>query len=122
MFMLQCTSHSSHQSEYKHILENLISDLLSVLFLPSWPAAEMMISILSGMLIQILNSASVSSMKKGGMPELNTKKSKELDQSRLMALKWLGMIASKMAEEIYKSKQFKVFEDRKRNENAMPSD
>lgn len=122
MFMQQCTSHSSHQSEYKHILENLISDLLSVLFLPSWPAAEMMISILSGMLIQILNSASVSSMKKGGMPELNTKKSKELDQSRLMALKWLGMIASKMAEEIYKSKQFKVFEDRKRNENAMPSD
>lgn len=44
---------NSNEAEYRAIFDNLISDLLAVLFWPEWPAASLLLSIICKFMVGI---------------------------------------------------------------------
>ena len=42
---------SSNEAEYRAIFDNFISDLLAVLFWPEWPAAALLLGIISKVMV-----------------------------------------------------------------------
>jgi cohesin loading factor subunit SCC2 len=42
---------NSNEAEYRTIFDNLISDLLAVLYWPEWPAASLLLSIASKFMV-----------------------------------------------------------------------
>ena len=42
---------SSNEAEYRAIFDNFISDLLAVLFWPEWPAASLLLGIISKVMV-----------------------------------------------------------------------
>ena len=114
-FLQKCFIKNSNQSDYKTILENFVDDLILLLFLPDWPAAEMILSILSSILLVKLNQQHDS------RPENH---SNLLDvSSHLLILKLLGLISSRMAKEISEFDKINLFHDNKRRlGNSLPSD
>ena len=45
------TTKNSNEAEYRLIFDNLIDDLLAVLFWPEWPAASLILSIASKFMV-----------------------------------------------------------------------
>lgn len=45
---------NSNEAEYRMIFDNLISDLLVVLFWPEWPAASLLLSIVCKFMVRVL--------------------------------------------------------------------
>ncbi|KAG8798144.1 Sister chromatid cohesion protein 2, partial [Serendipita sp. 400] len=72
------TAKSSNEAEYRAILDNLISDLLTVLYLPEWPAASLILGVLTRLFVASLDdvktNASVdnSATKATGLDHLGT--------------------------------------------------
>ena len=48
------TTKNSNEAEYRLIFDNLIDDLLAVLFWPEWPAASLILSIASKFMVLLL--------------------------------------------------------------------
>jgi hypothetical protein len=48
------TTKNSNEAEYRLIFDNLIDDLLAVLFWPEWPAASLILSIASKFMVAFL--------------------------------------------------------------------
>jgi hypothetical protein len=44
---------NSNEAEYRAIFDNLIEDLLVVLFWPEWPAASLILSIVSKFMVRV---------------------------------------------------------------------
>ena len=44
---------NSNEAEYRAILDNLISDLLVVLFWPEWPAASLILSLICKFMVSV---------------------------------------------------------------------
>lgn len=44
---------NSNEAEYRAIFDNLISDLLVVLFWPEWPAASLILSLICKFMVRI---------------------------------------------------------------------
>ena len=44
---------SSNEAEYRAILDNLVADLLTVLYLPEWPAAALLLGVLTRLFVSI---------------------------------------------------------------------
>ncbi|KLO06964.1 hypothetical protein SCHPADRAFT_1002012 [Schizopora paradoxa] len=80
---------NSNEAEYRTIFDNLISDLLTVLFWPEWPAASLVLSIVCKFMI-----TSLDDIKSANQNDNNASKS--------MALEHLGVIAGKIRSNMLK--------------------
>ncbi|PPQ86325.1 hypothetical protein CVT25_005626 [Psilocybe cyanescens] len=80
---------NSNEAEYRAIFDNLIDDLLVVLFWPEWPAASLILSIASKFMVSSLDDVKTSSQT-------------DSNAAKTMALDHLGVIASRIRTSILK--------------------
>ncbi|KAI0265712.1 hypothetical protein BC834DRAFT_970070 [Gloeopeniophorella convolvens] len=83
---------NSNEAEYRAIFDNLVSDLLVVLFWPEWPAA--------GLLLGIICKYMVSSLD-----DIKTSSQADNNAAKTMALDHLGVIAARLRSSMLKAKQ-----------------
>ncbi|KZP26313.1 hypothetical protein FIBSPDRAFT_1040859 [Athelia psychrophila] len=81
---------NSNEAEYRAIFDNLIADLLSVLFWPEWPAASLLLSIVCKFMVSSLDDVKTSQV--------------ENNAAKTMALDHLGIIAARMRSTTLKFK------------------
>ncbi|KJE90449.1 hypothetical protein CAOG_001761 [Capsaspora owczarzaki ATCC 30864] len=87
-FLKRCTN-KKDENDYKPVLESFAKDLLTVLHLPEWPAAEVVLHTLCAALIPIVNGA-ISS----------TDATKASDSAlRLLAIEIVGMVATRIKQD-----------------------
>ncbi|KIY69312.1 hypothetical protein CYLTODRAFT_436196 [Cylindrobasidium torrendii FP15055 ss-10] len=74
---------TTNEAEYRTIFDNLITDVLAVLYWPEWPAASLLLSVVSKFLVSALD---------------DVKDSKEADNNavKTIALEHLGVIAARI--------------------------
>ncbi|EIW81234.1 hypothetical protein CONPUDRAFT_165445 [Coniophora puteana RWD-64-598 SS2] len=87
---------SSNEAEYRSILDGLISDVLSVLFWPEWPAASLLLTILCKFMISTLD-------------DVKTSNQADTNGAKSIALDHLGVIAARI-----RSSALKVNDRKKR--------
>ncbi|KAG6853818.1 hypothetical protein C0991_001064 [Blastosporella zonata] len=73
---------NSNEAEYRTIFDNLISDLLSVLYWPEWPAASLLLSIASKFMVSSLDDVKTTQT--------------ENNAAKTIALDHLGVIAARI--------------------------
>lgn len=83
---------NSNESEYRAIFDNLVSDLLVVLFWPEWPAASLVLSIVCRFMV-----SSLDDVKSTNQTDNNAAKTIALDH--------LGVIAARLRSSSLKFKQ-----------------
>ncbi|KAI9064653.1 hypothetical protein FKP32DRAFT_1625471 [Trametes sanguinea] len=83
---------NSNEAEYRAIFDNLISDLLAVLFWPEWPAASLILSIVCKFMV-----SSLDDIKSSAQNDNNAVKTLALDH--------LGVIAAHLRTSALKFKQ-----------------
>ncbi|KAI0643094.1 hypothetical protein C8Q79DRAFT_1002826 [Trametes meyenii] len=86
------TTKNSNEAEYRAIFDNLISDLLAVLFWPEWPAASLILSIICKFMV-----SSLDDVKSTGQNDNNAVKTLALDH--------LGVIAAHLRTSTLKFKR-----------------
>ncbi|KAI0734724.1 hypothetical protein C8Q72DRAFT_321316 [Fomitopsis betulina] len=74
---------NSNEAEYRAIFDNLISDLLCVLFWPEWPAASLLLSIICKYMVASLDDVKTASQT-------------ENQAMKTLALDHLGIIAARL--------------------------
>lgn len=74
---------SSNETEYRAILDNLVADLLTVLYLPEWPAATLLLGVLTRLFVASLD-------------DVKTNASLDNSATRATALDHLGTIAARL--------------------------
>ncbi|KAF8904085.1 hypothetical protein CPB84DRAFT_1773363 [Gymnopilus junonius] len=80
---------NSNEAEYRTIFDNLIDDLLAVLFWPEWPAASLILSIASKFMVSSLDDVKSSSQT-------------DSNAAKTMALDHLGVIAARIRTSMLK--------------------
>jgi len=80
---------NSNEAEYRAIFDNLIDDLLVVLFWPEWPAAALILSIASKFMVTSLD-------------DVKTNSQTDSNAAKTMALDHLGVIAARIRTSILK--------------------
>ena len=80
---------NSNEAEYRAIFDNLIDDLLTVLFWPEWPAAALILSIASKFMVASLD-------------DIKTNSQTDSNAAKTMALDHLGVIAARIRTSILK--------------------
>ncbi|KZT11764.1 uncharacterized protein LAESUDRAFT_733751 [Laetiporus sulphureus 93-53] len=80
---------NSNEAEYRAIFDNLISDLLAVLFWPEWPAASLLLSIVCKFLVSSLDDVKTTNQNDG-------------NAMKMMALDHLGVIAARLRSTMLK--------------------
>ncbi|KDR82399.1 hypothetical protein GALMADRAFT_220397 [Galerina marginata CBS 339.88] len=83
---------NSNEAEYRAIFDNLIDDLLAVLFWPEWPAASLILSIASKFMVSSLDDVKTSSQT-------------DNNAAKTMALDHLGVIAARIRTSTLKVKR-----------------
>ncbi|KAI0350346.1 hypothetical protein OH77DRAFT_1593607 [Trametes cingulata] len=83
---------NSNEAEYRAIFDNLISDLLAVLFWPEWPAASLILSIICKFMV-----SSLDDIKSSAQNDNNAVKTLALDH--------LGVIAAHLRTSMLKYKR-----------------
>ncbi|KAG6888734.1 hypothetical protein C0995_006386 [Termitomyces sp. Mi166 len=78
---------NSNEAEYRAIFDNLISDLLSVLYWPEWPAASLLLSIASKFMVSSLD---------------DIKTTQTDNAAKTIALDHLGVIAARIRSSMLK--------------------
>ncbi|KAH9923582.1 hypothetical protein B0H21DRAFT_765352 [Amylocystis lapponica] len=81
---------NSNEAEYRAIFDNLISDLLAVLFWPEWPAASLLLSIICKFMVSSLDDVKTSQSDNNAM--------------KTVALDHLGVIAARLRSTLLKFK------------------
>ncbi|KAJ7246366.1 hypothetical protein C8J57DRAFT_1675032 [Mycena rebaudengoi] len=81
---------NSNEAEYRAIFDNLISDLLVVLFWPEWPAATLLLSIASKFMLSSLDDVKTTHV--------------DNNAAKTMALDHLGVIAARIRTSMLKFK------------------
>ncbi|KAH9917952.1 uncharacterized protein B0H18DRAFT_1086944 [Fomitopsis serialis] len=77
------TTKNSNEAEYRVIFDNLISDLLCVLFWPEWPAASLLLSIICKYMVASLDDVKTASQT-------------DNQAMKTLALDHLGIIAARL--------------------------
>lgn len=90
------TTKNSNEAEYRTIFDNLISDLLVVLWWPEWPAAALLLSVICKFMVSCLDDIKTSQ--------------NENNAAKTMALDHLGVIAARLRSSALK---YRRVEDRK---------
>lgn len=83
---------NSNEAEYRAIFDNLVSDLLVVLFWPEWPAASLLLGIICRFMV-----SSLDDVKSSNQTDNNAAKT--------MALDHLGVIAARIRSSMLRVKQ-----------------
>jgi len=89
---------SSNEAEYRAIFDNFISDLLAVLFWPEWPAAALLLGIISKVMVGCFRCSPGLALilpEVGSLDDVKTNQS-DTGAARSMALDHLGVIASRL--------------------------
>ncbi|KAF5337499.1 hypothetical protein D9758_013605 [Tetrapyrgos nigripes] len=84
---------NSNEAEYRTILDNLISDLLVVLFWPEWPAASLLLGIACKYMVASLDDVKTS------------QKESDNNAAKTIALDHLGIIAARIRSTLLKVQQ-----------------
>ena len=108
------------EAEYKAVLDNFLSDVVTVLDAPEWPAAEMVARLYSRLMVRRVDAftcAESSMFVQIGMLE-ETKRQGDTAQ-RQMAIEWLGIVSGRIRKESAAEPQLKA-ELRKVSE-ALPA-
>ncbi|KAJ6620718.1 hypothetical protein B0H10DRAFT_1911606 [Mycena sp. CBHHK59/15] len=79
---------NSNEAEYRTIFDNLISDLLAVLYWPEWPAAALLLSIASKFMLASLDDVKTTQV--------------DNNAAKTMALDHLGVIAARIRSSMLK--------------------
>ncbi|KIK26649.1 hypothetical protein PISMIDRAFT_94435 [Pisolithus microcarpus 441] len=74
---------NSNEAEYRIILDNLISDLLVVLYWPEWPAASLILSVICKFMVASLD-------------DVKTSQQTDTNAAKTIALDHLGVIAARL--------------------------
>ncbi|KIO02759.1 hypothetical protein M404DRAFT_15882 [Pisolithus tinctorius Marx 270] len=74
---------NSNEAEYRVILDNLISDLLVVLYWPEWPAASLILSVICKFMVSSLD-------------DVKTTQQTDTNAAKTIALDHLGVIAARL--------------------------
>ncbi|OCH92592.1 hypothetical protein OBBRIDRAFT_791042 [Obba rivulosa] len=85
------TTKNTNEAEYRAIFDNLISDLLVVLFWPEWPAASLLLSIACKFMVSSLD-------------DIKTTSQNDNNAAKTMALDHLGVIAARLRSSMLKYK------------------
>ncbi|KAH7906512.1 hypothetical protein BJ138DRAFT_1071604 [Hygrophoropsis aurantiaca] len=83
---------NSNEAEYRTILDNLISDLLTVLYWPEWPAASLLLGIICRFMVSSLD-------------DVKTSNQTDTNGAKSIALDHLGIIAARIRSSMLKAKQ-----------------
>ncbi|KAI0761978.1 hypothetical protein BD413DRAFT_221108 [Trametes elegans] len=86
------TTKNSNEAEYRTIFDNLISDLLAVLFWPEWPAASLILSIVCKFMVSSLD-------------DIKSTAQNDNNAVKMLALDHLGVIAAHLRTSLLKFKQ-----------------
>ncbi|THH14012.1 hypothetical protein EW146_g6273 [Bondarzewia mesenterica] len=86
------TTKNSNEAEYRTIFDNLVSDLLVVLFWPEWPAASLLLSIVCRFMVSSLD-------------DVKTTNQNDNNAAKTIALDHLGVIAARLRSSTLKFKQ-----------------
>ncbi|PFH53278.1 hypothetical protein AMATHDRAFT_73479 [Amanita thiersii Skay4041] len=87
------TVKNTNEAEYRTIFDNLISDLLVVLFLPEWPAASLLLSIACKYMVSSLDDIKSSNQTESS------------NAAKTIALDHLGVIAARIRSSLLKVQQ-----------------
>ncbi|EKM54090.1 uncharacterized protein PHACADRAFT_162472 [Phanerochaete carnosa HHB-10118-sp] len=77
------TTKNANEAEYRSIFDNLIADLLTVLFWPEWPAASILLGVASKFMISSLD-------------DVKTTNQNDNNAAKTIALDHLGVIAARL--------------------------
>ncbi|KAI6042629.1 sister chromatid cohesion C-terminus-domain-containing protein [Pisolithus marmoratus] len=94
---------NSNEAEYRIILDNLISDLLVVLYWPEWPAASLILSVICKFMVSSLD-------------DVKTSQQADTNAAKTIALDHLGVIAARLRTSALRVRQ------RSRKHPALPLD
>ncbi|OBZ71396.1 Protein rad9 [Grifola frondosa] len=83
---------NTNEAEYRAIFDNLISDLLVVLFWPEWPAASLVLSIICKFMVSSLDDVKTTSQN-------------DNNAAKTVALDHLGVIAAHLRSSLLKFQQ-----------------
>ena len=88
----------SNEAEYRAIFDSLISDLLTVLFWPEWPAASLLLSLACKYMVcqKKLTLILADPAQVASMDDVKTTNANENNAAKTMALDHLGLIASRL--------------------------
>ncbi|KAF8621415.1 hypothetical protein AX15_007826 [Amanita polypyramis BW_CC] len=86
---------NTNEAEYRTIFDNLISDLLVVLYWPEWPAASLLLSIACKYMVASLDDIKMS----------NSQQSESSNAAKAIALDHLGMVAARIRSSMLKVQQ-----------------
>lgn len=84
-FLDKCKSRSS-ETDFRPLFENFITDLLTTVNRPEWPASELLLSLLGTLLVKYMSD-------------------KTMDQSiRVVSLEYLGIVAARLRKDTVESR------------------
>lgn len=84
-FLDKCKSRSS-ETDFRPLFENFITDLLTTVNRPEWPASELLLSLLGTLLVKYMSD-------------------KSMDQSiRVVSLEYLGIVAARLRKDTVESR------------------
>ncbi|KAF8636245.1 hypothetical protein AX17_003730 [Amanita inopinata Kibby_2008] len=86
---------NTNEAEYRTIFDNLISDLLVVLYWPEWPAASLLLSIACKYMVSSLDDIKSSSQ------------SESSNAAKTIALDHLGVVAARIRSSMLKVQQYR---------------
>ncbi|KAI9443068.1 hypothetical protein H4582DRAFT_1808792 [Lactarius indigo] len=84
---------NSNEAEYRAIFDNLVSDLLVVLFWPEWPAASLLLGIICKFMVSIVSS----------LDDVKSSSQTDNNAAKTMALDHLGVIAARIRSSMLKA-------------------
>lgn len=101
---------NSNEAEYRAIFDNLVSDLLVVLFWPEWPAASLLLGIICKFMVSVLSSLShhlyVSYIAQvSSLDDVKSSSQTDNNAAKTMALDHLGVIAARIRLSMLRVKQ-----------------
>ena len=97
---------NSNEAEYRTIFDNLIADLLTVLYWPDWPAASVLLGVAIKFMVHTLFILLSSSSPNSQITSLDdVKSSTENNGAKNIALDHLGIIAARLRSNVVQTSQ-----------------
>lgn len=92
---------NSNEAEYRIILDNLISDLLVVLYWPEWPAASLILSVICKFMVWLFGhswSCDLAGfpLQVASLDDVKTSVQTDSNAAKAIALDHLGVIAARL--------------------------
>jgi cohesin loading factor subunit SCC2 len=105
---------NSNEAEYRAIFDNLVSDLLIVLFWPEWPAASLLLGIICKFMVSVTSTLVLEapeylicavSCQVSSLDDVKSSNQTDNNAAKTMALDHLGVIAARIRSSMLRSKQ-----------------